>query len=309
MSTEPNAFTVDVEDFFHASALDIPQETWGTLDQRAERNTHEILEVLAEANVKATFFVLGWVAEREPRLVRAIAEQGHEIACHGYSHRLIYTQTPAEFRDETRRAKDVLESIVGGSVQGYRAASFSIVSESRWALDVLAELGFTYDSSIFPVRHDRYGIPDADPGPHLIGLGGGASILELPPPVVQVGGLRIPAAGGGYLRLFPYFTTRWAIRRLNASGRPAVVYVHPWEIDVQQPRAKVGLLTALRHYTNIGKMRARMQRLLREFPFETMQVLALHWREKLVRHDPSGRLARPGSELFVAKPQRSTSHS
>jgi polysaccharide deacetylase family protein (PEP-CTERM system associated) len=265
---------VDVEDYFHASALGVPIEDWDKQEQRATANTHELLELLAQSGTKGTFFVLGWLAERYPECVRAIADEGHEIACHGYSHKLIYRQTAAEFAAETRRAKQVLEDIAGRPVTGYRAASFSIVEESRWALDIIAELGFRYDSSIFPIRHDRYGMPSADPKPHVLTTPNGCTLVEIPPSVLQLGPVRLPVAGGGYFRLYPYSFTRWAIRRINRAGCPAVVYLHPWEIDTGQPRAKVGALTRFRHYVNIGKVRERISRLLSDFDFEPMHALA-----------------------------------
>jgi polysaccharide deacetylase family protein (PEP-CTERM system associated) len=269
-----NALSVDVEDYFHASALAIPREQWTNQEQRASDNTVELLEILGETGTKATFFVLGWLAERYPELVKAIAKDGHEIACHGYSHELIYRQSIEKFTEETRRAKGILEDITGEAVHGYRAASFSIVEESRWALDVVAALGFSYDSSIFPIRHDRYGMPNSKPYAHRLELSEGKSIIEFPPTVIDLGPLRLPVAGGGYLRLYPYAFTRWAMRRINAHGRPAVVYVHPWEIDTAQPRAATGMLTRFRHHVNIDKMRARLRRLTRDFEFSPMHAMA-----------------------------------
>jgi polysaccharide deacetylase family protein (PEP-CTERM system associated) len=269
-----NVLSVDVEDYFHASALAIPAEQWTSQQQRASGNTVELLGILGETGTKATFFVLGWLAERHPELVAAIAKDGHEIACHGYSHELIYRQSIEKFTEETRRAKRILEDITGQAVHGYRAASFSIVEQSRWALDVIAELGFSYDSSIFPIRHDRYGMPGSKPYAHRLDLGEGRSIIEFPPTVIDLGPLRLPVAGGGYFRLYPYAFTRWAMHRINALGRPAVVYVHPWEIDTAQPRATTGLLTRFRHYVNIDKMRARLRRLTRDFEFSPMHAVA-----------------------------------
>jgi polysaccharide deacetylase family protein (PEP-CTERM system associated) len=269
-----NVLSVDVEDYFHASALGIPSDQWANQEQRAFGNTLELLEILGETGTKATFFVLGWLAERYPALVKTIAKDGHEIGCHGYSHELVYRQSISEFTEETRRAKGILEDITGTAVLGYRAASFSIVDESRWALDVVAELGFSYDSSIFPIRHDRYGMPGSKPYAHRLELGDGKSIIEFPPTVIDLGPLRLPVAGGGYLRLYPYPFTRWAIRRLNTLGRPAVVYVHPWEIDTAQPRAATGVLTRFRHHVNIDKMRTRLRRLTCDFEFSPMHAIA-----------------------------------
>jgi polysaccharide deacetylase family protein (PEP-CTERM system associated) len=269
-----NVLSVDVEDYFHASALKIPADRWEKQEQRASRNTHELLELFGETQTKGTFFVLGWLAERFPDIVRSISSHGHEIACHGYSHKLIYRQTPAEFAEETRRAKHILEDLAGCAVNGYRAASFSIVEDSRWALDIVADLGFTYDSSIFPIRHDRYGMPSANPKPHVLTVPNGKTIVEIPPSVLSLGSTRLPIAGGGYFRLYPYSFTRWAMRRINKQGSPAIVYLHPWEIDTGQPRADVGAVTRFRHYVNIGKVRDRVRRLLSDFSFEPMQSLA-----------------------------------
>lgn len=269
-----NALSVDVEDYFHASALGIAPEDWGRQDQRARKNTEEIIEIFDAAGVKGTFFVLGWLAERQPEIVRAIVASGHEVACHGYSHELIYRQTRQQFATETDRAKRILEDASGAAVRGYRAASFSIVEESLWALDVIAELGFAYDSSIFPVRHDRYGMRSANTSPHILMTPQGNQIVEVPPSVVEIGPLRLPVAGGGYFRLYPYAVTRWAMRTLNRLDRPAIVYLHPWEIDDDQPRVKVGPLTRFRHYVNIRKVRARIVRLLADFRFEPIGSLA-----------------------------------
>jgi len=269
-----NALTIDVEDYFHASALNVPALRWEACEQRVTGNTRRLLELLGSAGTKATFFVLGWVAERNPELIREISDAGHEIGCHGYSHRLIYEQTPEEFSDETRKAKRILEDITGDPVVGYRAASFSIVEDTRWALDVIAEQGFTYDSSIFPIVHDRYGIPSAALEPHELTTPGGYKLIELPPPVLTLGRQRLPVAGGGYLRLLPYVVTRWAMRRINRDGRPVIVYLHPWEIDAGQPRLRVGPVTRFRHYVNITRVERRLERLLVEFQFERMDALA-----------------------------------
>src|SRR5262249_14709998 len=203
----PNALTVDVEDYFHVAALapNIPRHTWTSRESRVVANTHKLLSIFEQFGVRGTFFVLGWVAERHPQLVKDIAAGGHEIACHGFSHRLVYEQPPEEFRDETLRSKRILEDITGTPVLGYRAASYSIVRSSLWALDVLAELGFAYDSSIFPVRHDRYGIPDAERAPHRMSTPRGRSIVEWPLATAKVLGLQLPVAGGGYFRLLPYW--------------------------------------------------------------------------------------------------------
>jgi len=264
-----NAFTVDVEDYFHVAALApaISRASWPEREYRVERNTECLLELLAERGVHGTFFVLGWVAERSPQLVRRIAAAGHEVACHGYSHELIYRQSRQEFRDEAARAKGLLEDSIGQPVRGYRAASFSIVRETLWALDELLDLGFSYDSSIFAIRHDRYGIPDASPAPGRVTAPSGRSILEFPMAPANFFGLKIPVTGGGYFRIFPYRLTLAGLRRINAAGRPFAFYLHPWEIDPDQPRVRVGTLSRFRHYTNLARCEERLRRLLREFAF------------------------------------------
>jgi polysaccharide deacetylase family protein (PEP-CTERM system associated) len=271
-----NAFTVDVEDYFHVAALAsaISRDSWPEQEYRVERNTERLLEVLAERGVHGTFFVLGWVAERSPGLVRRIAAAGHEIACHGYSHELIYRQPRRQFREEAARAKGLLEEATGQAVLGYRAASFSIVRDSLWALDDLIDLGFRYDSSIFAIRHDRYGIPDASPTPGRVTAPSGRSILEFPMAPASFFGLKIPVTGGGYFRIFPYGLTRAGLKRINAAGRPFAFYLHPWELDPAQPRVPVGTLSRFRHYTNLARCEERLRRLLREFAFCPMgQVL------------------------------------
>jgi polysaccharide deacetylase family protein (PEP-CTERM system associated) len=217
--------------------------------------------------------VLGWVAERYPELIRDIATDGHEIACHGYSHRLVYEQSPEEFREETVRSKNLLEDITGAQVLGYRAASYSVVRDSLWALDILVELGFTYDSSIFPVHHDRYGIPDAERAPHRLTTPKGKSLVEWPLATASVFGARLPVAGGGYFRLLPYWVSRWGLESINRRElRPFIFYLHPWEIDPEQPRVPASLLSRFRHYTNLGKCEERLRRLLGEFNFGTARA-------------------------------------
>jgi len=269
-----NAFTVDVEDYYHVAALApaIPRQSWDQHESRVEANTERLLALLAEHGVRGTFFVLGWVAERSPGLVRRIAEAGHEIACHGYSHQLVYRQSPEEFRDETTRAKGCLEDIIGQAVQGYRAASFSVTRASLWALDVLIDLDFRYDSSIFPIRHDRYGLPGAIPEPHLLDAPSGRTLAEFPMSTASFLGLRVPVSGGGYFRILPYWLTRAGLRQINERhGQPFTFYLHPWEVDPGQPRIRVGALSRFRHYTNLERCEGRLRRLLTEFAFTTMR--------------------------------------
>jgi polysaccharide deacetylase family protein (PEP-CTERM system associated) len=266
--------SIDVEDYFHVAALSnvIRPEQWDSLPSRVEQNTERLLELFAKHDVRATFFVLGWVAERFPDLIKKLSAHGHEIASHGYSHQLVYNQTPETFRDETYRSKNLLEDITGKPVQGYRAASYSITKESLWALDILSEAGFTWDSSIFPIRHDRYGIPDSPSAPYSIETDNGNIIREFPLTTAHVGGLSIPAAGGGYFRQFPYPVFKYLFR--NASGfgqRPQMFYLHPWEIDPDQPRYNdASWFSRFRHYTNLDRCYYRLERLLGDFRFGTV---------------------------------------
>jgi polysaccharide deacetylase family protein (PEP-CTERM system associated) len=244
-----NAMTIDVEDYFHVSVFDgvIPRHQWESLESRVCANTDRLLAIFDEHRVHGTFFVLGWVAERYPDLVRRIAEAGHEVASHGYAHRLVYDQTPATFRNDVRRAKALLEAASGRPVLGYRAPSYSITPRSLWALDILIEEGYRYDSSIFPIRHDRYGIPLSPRHAYLLErpLGG---LVEAPASTTRLGPTNLPIAGGGYFRILPYGWTRWGISRVNRlENRPAIFYLHPWEIDPDQPRLRAGLLSRFRH--------------------------------------------------------------
>jgi polysaccharide deacetylase family protein (PEP-CTERM system associated) len=266
-----NAFSVDVEDYFHVEALAsvVKRADWPSLEYRAEHSTYRLLELLAAEGVRATFFTLGWVAKRSPQLVRAIHDAGHEVACHGLNHQMVNRQTPEQFRAETRESKLLLEDACGAPVRGYRAATYSITRESLWALQILAELGFVYDSSIFPIRHDLYGIPDAPRFPYRPS---GTNLLEVPVTTVQFMGQRLPCGGGGYFRLLPYALFRSALRRVNRTDRQAAVfYCHPWEVDPEQPRiAGLSLKSRFRHYTNLSKMESRLRRLLRDFQWGRM---------------------------------------
>lgn len=268
-----NAFTVDVEDYFHVTAFSnaIDMGSWSERESRVQRNTHALLCLLEQRGVKGTFFVLGWVARRHPELVREIATQGHEIASHGMNHELVYHQSEAQFREEARSSKQLLEDIVQRPVIGYRAATYSITRRSLWALDVLAEEGYLYDSSVFPMRHDKYGIPDARTVPHRINTLGGTSILEFPISVLKMGPLTLPVAGGGYFRLLPYPLTRWGLEKLNARGQQFVFYIHPWEIDPFQPRIdRASAFSKFRHYSNIDSCHHRLIKLLRDFSFSPL---------------------------------------
>lgn len=273
-----NALTFDVEEYFHAEAFArvLRPEEWPTLESRVAATTERLLDILDRERIRATFFVLGWVAERHPSLVREIASLGHEIGCHGYGHQMISRLTREEFERDVTRAKAALEDATGRLVIGYRAPTFSVMRDTLWSLDVLCEAGFRYDSSIFPILHDRYGIPDAPRFPHRMKAPNGCELTEFPLSTVLVLGRRVPVAGGGYFRLFPYALTRRAIARINAhEAQPAMIYLHPWEIDPDQPRLPVGPLTRFRHLVNVGKTEARLGRLLADFTWApAAEVLA-----------------------------------
>jgi polysaccharide deacetylase family protein (PEP-CTERM system associated) len=296
--------TVDVEDYFQVSAFDrvVSRDSWETMESRVVPNTERLLGIFDAAKVTGTFFVLGWVAERFPALVRRIADQGHEIASHGYGHRLVYDQTPAAFREDLRRGKGAIESACGARVAGYRAPSFSITMRSLWALDVLVEEGFEYDASIFPIHHDRYGIPSSPRHLYRIDRGAG-SIVETPASTTTWGGLNLPVAGGGYFRILPYAWTKWGIGRINRRDRrPAIFYMHPWEIDPAQPRQPVSGLGAFRHYRNLDKTEGRLQRLLRDFRFGTMRSIVAAAGKSLPAMDlaaPARAAAHPRAEAAL----------
>jgi len=324
-----NALTLDIEDYFqvHAFSNVIRYEDWNNYECRIEQNTDRLLEILKEAGqnsklkpqnskldhsithslnnsftqkVLATFFILGWIAERYPDLVRRIHKEGHEIACHGYAHKLIYNQSKEEFRSDIKKAKAILEDITGDGVVGYRAPSYSIIDKSKWAFEVLVEEGFKYDSSIFPIRHDYYGIPNAPRFPFIVSLNktqnvefSGLSyelktfqnstlithnskfIIEFPLSTIQLLGMNIPISGGGYFRLFPYFIIKRGLKKINEiEGKPFIFYVHPWELDIDQPRIKTtSVLSKFRHYVNLDRTESRLKRLLMDFRFTTVKEL------------------------------------
>jgi polysaccharide deacetylase family protein (PEP-CTERM system associated) len=274
-----NAFTVDVEDYFQVTAFEqhIARDHWGRWESRVVANTHRILKLLDCRGVKATFFVLGWVGERYPQLVRDIHSCGHEIGSHGYWHRLIYQQTPEEFRADLRKSRDVLQDTIGASVTAHRAASFSITEKSRWALEVLAEEGFTADSSVFPIHHDRYGIPGAEPRLHRLTTAAG-TLWEFPPSVARIAGLNVPVSGGGYFRLYPFWLTLRLLRCINLRERqPFVFYVHPWELDPEQPRIRAASRRSrFRHYVNLGRNEQKLDWLLRHFRFGRLCDVIAH---------------------------------
>lgn len=274
-----NAFSVDVEDYFQVVAFEktIRRADWDGFEPRVERNTRRLLDLCARHGVRGTFFVLGWVAERWPGLVRDIRAGGHELGTHGQDHRRVTTLTPAQFREDLRRSKGLIEDAAGVQVIGYRAPNYSIVRETFWAMDVLIEEGFRYDSSIFPIHHDRYGIPDFPRFPRPVRGSNGTALHEFPISTVRLAGVNLPFVGGGYLRHFPFRFVRWGMQRLNrGERRPAIVYIHPWELDPGQPRQQAGWLTRLRHYRNLDTTEERLARLFGEFRFTTVrEVLGL----------------------------------
>jgi polysaccharide deacetylase family protein (PEP-CTERM system associated) len=275
-TTITNALTVDVEDYFQVSAFEghIRREDWDKLPCRVEANTDRLLDVFAQHGAKATFFTLGWVAERYPELIKRIVAAGHELASHGYAHVRAYQQSPDEFRADVTKTKAMLEDISGSPVSGYRAASYSIGAKNLWALDVLGEAGYQYSSSIYPIRHDLYGMPEA---PRFPFRHNGTGILEVPVTTVQLFNHNLPGGGGGYFRLFPYALSRWAVRRVNKRDRqPAMFYFHPWEIDPEQPRQSgISFKTRFRHYLNLDRMETRLTKLLADFSWDRMDRVFL----------------------------------
>ena len=268
-------FTVDVEDYFHVSAFAsrIRPQDWPSFECRVGQSTRTVLNIAAENGTRGTFFVLGWVAKRYPGLVREIYDAGHEIGCHSQWHQLVYDLGPDRFRADLVESRDVLQDIIGDAVTLYRSPSFSVTNASLWALEILVQEGFDTDSSIYPIRHDRYGIPTAPPAPHLIRTPSGA-IREFPGMVYQLGPVKIPVGGGGYLRLFPWQMTRQMLRGVRKQNRPLNVYIHPWEFDPHQPRIQASLKSRFRHYQNLNSTASKIRRMLREFQLGTMsQVL------------------------------------
>jgi polysaccharide deacetylase family protein (PEP-CTERM system associated) len=274
-----NALTFDLEDYMHVSAFsdNLAVAEWSDYVSRVEHNIDRLLEMLDSGRCSATFFVLGWVAQKHPQVIRRIASLGHEIACHSMWHRLVYELTPAEFRADSYEAKTLLEDLCGKPVRGYRAPSFSITKSSWWALEILRDLGFTYDSSIFPIKHPDYGDVEASRFPFLVQTPGG-HLAEFPLPTLQVRTKRAPFGGGAYFRILPYAYTRWAISYVNGrEERPVCIYLHPWEIDAEQPRMKGSLTSRLRHYIGLRGTESKLRNLLRDFQFVPLHVLVEEW--------------------------------
>jgi polysaccharide deacetylase family protein (PEP-CTERM system associated) len=270
-----NALTIDVEDYFQVSAFapHIDRAHWDTTECRVERNMHRMLDMLARHDTKATFFTLGWLAERYPALVRRIVADGHELASHGYGHERVTDLTEAAFFNDIQSAKAILEDIGGVPVVGYRAPSFSIGASNLWALDTLERAGYRYSSSIYPVQHDHYGMPDAPRFAHQIRTG----LTEIPPTTLRLLNRNLPSSGGGYFRLFPYALSRWMLQQVNQrDAQPAIFYCHPWEIDADQPRVKgISAKTRFRHYVNIGRTERRLERLIQDFRWGRMDQIFL----------------------------------
>jgi polysaccharide deacetylase family protein (PEP-CTERM system associated) len=266
-----NALTFDVEDYYHVEAFQsvIPRADWDRHERRVQHGTRKILEILARHRITATFFILGWVAERAPGVVKEIQAAGHDIGSHGYGHQIIYHQTPDEFTEDVRRSLQIIEDITGEKVLGYRAPSFSVTKRSLWAIEILKSFGLTYDSSVFPILHDIYGIPDSPRHPYEIAEG----LWEFPMTTARLLGKNLPIGGGGYLRIFPYRVTRWGIRQANSAGMPAIVYLHPWELDPDHPRIKTSSLNYFRHYANLEKTENRLAALCNDFQFTSLRRL------------------------------------
>lgn len=270
-----NGLSVDIEDWFQVGAFEksIRRDDWDALPSRVERNSDAVIDLFGRAGAKGTFFTLGWVAERCPELIRRIASAGHEVASHGWDHVRVFTMTPAQFREDLRRTRGVLEDLSGCHVVGYRAPSFSIDARTPWAHEILAEEGYAYSSSVAPVVHDHYGWPEAPR--FAFRPVDGADLIELPVTTARFGGRTIAAGGGGFFRLFPYGFSRWAIRQVNAEGRPGIFYFHPWEIDPDQPRVKhAPLRSRLRHYARLSAMEAKLARAIGDFAWDRIDRVA-----------------------------------
>lgn len=276
MAKLKNAMTVDVEDYFQVSAFEnhVERDSWNGLNTRVEANIDRILMIFSESNISATFFTLGWIAERHPAMVKKIVNAGHELASHGYSHIRIAQQKVKEFREDIKKTKHILEDISGKAVIGYRAASFSINATDHWAYQELQTAGFKYSSSIYPVKHDLYGIPK---GPRFPFTPDNSDILEVPISTLEIMGARVPCGGGGYFRLFPYSLSSWLIRRINnREGKSCIFYFHPWELDIDQPRIEnVSVKTRFRHYNGLKRMEPKLRKLINSFDWDRMDRIFL----------------------------------
>ncbi|MBC7353554.1 MAG: DUF3473 domain-containing protein [Thermogutta sp.] len=286
-----NILTVDVEEFFQVSNFEntISRTEWDSFASRVALPVQKLLQMFADRKVKATFFVLGWLARRQPRLIREISSAGHQVGSHSTWHKLIYNQSPQEFRSDLSESMKILSDITGTAVTAYRAPSFSITEKSLWAFEILAEEGILYDSSVFPIFHDRYGLPKAPIAPFQIRTQAGP-IWEVPASVVRISGINFPVAGGGYFRLYPYWLTRALCRRIHREGRPVVVYIHPWELDPEQPRMpRLRWPARFRHYVNLAKTEHKLSRLLDHFNWGTLETALNYW----LGHCPQPKMLTP----------------
>jgi polysaccharide deacetylase family protein (PEP-CTERM system associated) len=293
-----HCLTFDVEEHFQVNAFDSEsrRRSWGSCESRVERSTEKILALLERHRYRATFFVLGWIAERHAALIQRIAAAGHEVASHGYGHEIITRLSPDAFREDVRKAKKILEDVIGAPILGYRAPSFTVMPDTAWALEVLAQEGHVWDSSIMPVRHDVYGWPGAEPFPHRIETPSGP-LFELPPSTVSWFGTRLPVGGGGYFRVYPYALLRRWLRRIEAEGQPVIFYLHPWELDPEQPRMSGPRRSTFRHYVNLERVEGRLERLLDDFRFTSVRELlpALERRWERARRARAPQLLRSAS--------------
>ena len=298
-----HVLSVDVEDYFQVEAFagQVSRESWESWPSRVVENTQRVLDLFDAYQAKATFFFVGWVAARFPNLVREARARGHEIACHSYWHRTIYSLTPEQFREDTRRAKRVIEDACGTTVLGYRAPSWSITKDCLWALDILAEEGFTYDSSIYPIHHDLYGVPGAKRVPYTHSCANGLELREFPPATLRFAGTNFPVAGGGYLRIFPAWYTEMAFRKFEAMEERVVVYLHPWEFDPEQPRIAGPLKSRLRHYTNLRRMKARVETVLKRHKFLRFCDLMEEDRLQAARKELAAEDTAAASEIAVGQ--------
>ncbi len=262
-----NILSIDVEEWFHPEAVQhlFPPDSWDEREPRVERNVEKLLELFDSKKTKATFFVLGWTVRKYPQLIKRMAEAGHEVASHGNSHRMVTKLTPDEFREDLAESIAAIQEITGKKVLGFRAPTFSIVKETRWAWEIMLELGLAYDSSVYPIWHDRYGIPDAPRHPYIALEKESQKLIEFPMPTLKIGNKNFPFGGGGYLRIFPLWFTKYAIKKFNKEGLPAIIYAHPWEFDPEQPRLELGKVQTWRHYYNINTNLNKLDVLLDRF--------------------------------------------
>jgi len=301
---------VDVEDYFQVEAFagSVDRKGWEKWPSRVVANTHRVLDLFDQHNAKGTFFFVGWVAERFPQLVREVQSRGHELACHSFWHRTVYSLTPEEFRKDTRQAKQVIEEATGVAVNGYRAPSWSITKSCLWALDILAEEGFTYDSSIYPIHHDLYGVPGAQRFPYTHACANELTLREFPPATLRFLGTNFPAAGGGYLRIFPSAFTELAFRTFEKNGERVVVYLHPWELDPEQPRIHGSLKSRVRHYTNLKHMHAKLNTVLSRRKFQPFKDVLAEEAAQADAQQRAGHLSSVGIDKQLSEPVHTIAH-